>query len=216
MDAEYHAEVTREALGEHFGPGALLQIVGENLAQDSWLRQRTSRSPWHFDNNRIREGLVYVESELCRIVSLVDDPRGGEAQRAAFAHICHAVQDFYSHSNFVDLWLTQHRGPTAAAPDDIDGLDEDLLMHPALRTGRFVLWRDWVYHVPLIRRIARCFQIPADSHEAMHLDSPERGLGFAYALEAARQRTVYEYRRVVRSILAHGGREALDRFHNLV
>ena len=100
------------------------------------------------------------------------------------------------------------------SPDDIDGLDASLMAHPELHTGSFVLWRDWIYYMPLVKRLARRLYVPVGSHEEMHLDSPDRGPEFAYAFAAACRRTQYEYQRAARAILQAGGEDALDRFHH--
>ncbi len=68
-----------------------------------------------------------------------------------------------------------------------------------------MLWRDIIYCIPLLGDLARRIWVPVDSHEAMHLDSPERGPQFVYALEAARQRTDLEYNRAVGTIAKVGG-----------
>ena len=47
----------------------------------------------------------------------------------------------------------------------------------------------------------------------MNLDSSERGPKFAYAVAAARQRTVHEYQLAADAALAAGGATALARFH---
>ena len=101
----------------------------------------------------------------------------------------------------------------SSVQEEIDGLDQSVLTSPALRTGHFVLWRDLVYYLPLVKDVIRRFYIPPNSHEAMHLDSPERGPNFAYAMAAARQRTAQEYRVAADAVLTVGGSEALDRFH---
>ena len=45
-------------------------------------------------------------------------------------------------------------------PHDIDGLDETVLHHPHLRSGHFVLWREAVYYVPLLKDLVRRLYIP--------------------------------------------------------
>jgi hypothetical protein len=70
-------------------------------------------------------------------------------------------------------------------------------------------------YVPLLGALARSIWVPADSHEAIHLDSPDRGPQFVYALAAARQRTAQEYHRAVETIVKAGGQDAVERFHSV-
>lgn len=210
MDRVYHAQITRRALREHFDVSALSQIVAANRAQDDLANQL--RGCLHFDNN-IGKGLAYVESEHARISALTSEPNTGSRQRAALGRLCHAAQDFYAHSNYVRLWLAQNGGLDRTGPQDIDGLDEGLLCSPDLRVGTFYLWRDLWYYVPGLSRLVSALHVPAGSHQAMNLDSPERGPEFDYALAAACQRTQAEYRRAAAGILRFAGPKALDRFH---
>lgn len=212
MELEYHSAVTCEAIGEHFDQTALNQIIEANFSQDSGLNQL--RLEIHFDNNLIPKSLAYIYAEHARIVALAAQPAGGPAQRAALGRLCHTVQDFYSHSNYVDLWLAANGGLATTTPADIDGLDDTLLNHPDLITGNFYLWRDLVFHIPGIRHIARRIYIPPGSHEAMNLDTPAKGPHFAYSLVAACQRTRHEYRRASKAVLAAGGQTALARFQH--
>jgi hypothetical protein len=57
--------------------------------------------------------------------------------------------------------------------------------------------------------------LPADSHEALHLDSPVRGERFYWAMALARQRTLIEYQRAVDAVAQVAGWEAVARFHGV-
>lgn len=212
MDLKYHQQITRRALGAYFDEKALAQIVAANLWQDSPWNQFPNRSYLHFDNNKIAEGLAYVLSEHASIIQMVAGGGKGAAQRAAFGRLCHTVQDFYAHSNYVDLWLRAHGGLQRTQPTQIDGLDPRFLWHPDLKTGTFQIARDFVYYIPLAGWLFRRYRLDPDSHEAMHLDSPQRGPRFAYAFVAACRRTQYEYMRLVGVLAEVGGKEALCEF----
>jgi len=55
----------------------------------------------------------------------------------AFGRLTHTAQDFYSHSNYVDLWMACHPpGRLPARLNRSTPLDEDLVNSPALRSGR--------------------------------------------------------------------------------
>lgn len=203
MLANYHVAVLTEALGQCFSPGALQEIVAANLGQDSPFN--LLRSVIHFDNSLITEGLAYIEEQHSLIVH-AGDPH---VMRAAFGRLSHTAQDFYSHSNYVDLWLKANGGLEKTRREDINGLDLAILNHPDLRTAYFYIWRDFIYYVPLLRRFTRKYFVFPNSHEAMHLDDPSRGPKFPYAIAAAKQRTLAEYERVIRAL----GPERTVRFH---
>ncbi len=213
MLLEYHEIITRDALGEFFAEAALREIIAANFKQDA-LANLLGKPEIHFDNDKIAESLAYIDAEISRMANAVGDTSEIQAiQWDAFGRLCHTAQDFYAHSNYVDLWLAENGGLENTSPTEIDGLDEKLLTHPNLRTGSFHLLRDIVYYIPGIRTLARKIHIPQFSHEAMHLDDPSRGAQFDYAMVAATQRTRFEYRRAVDALSAHGGESALSRFH---
>lgn len=196
MELIYHEQITRSALGAFFGAEALQAIIAANFSQDD-LRNQLGKPHLHFDNDKIAEGLAYVEAEHRQI----QNSRGNVGvQWESFGRLLHTVQDFYAHSNYVDLWLSHNGGLDNTTPDQINGLDRALLNHPDLRTGHFILWRDLVYFVPLLSKLVRRVYVPPNSHEAMHLDFPQRGPQFDYALVAARQRTRHEYDKVLSSL----------------
>lgn len=214
MLARYHIEVTTSALREHFSPEALKAIIAANLKVDNLAG--LLGKPWaHFDNNLIREGHAYIERMRA---AAAEAAANGEGQRAwtAFGRLTHAAQDFYSHTNYVDRWLEKHGGLAATRPEQISGLEPDLLDEAALKSGDFRLIPDVVYYLPGLAPIARRWFVRAGSHEAMHLDSPERGPRFHFSLVAARQRTLHEYERTLKVALAAGGAAAADCFHGTI
>ncbi len=211
MDSRYHEEITRWALEAHFVPQVLVEVVRANLGQDA-LRYQLGRHPhFHFDNNRISEGNAYVESQHAEILELAKEDGGGSRQRRALGRLLHAVQDFYAHANYVDLWLARYERPDGSypPPDAIDPLHPALITHPDLITGTFVFWRDIIYYVPLLGALARRIWVHPTSHEAMNLDSPRQGWRFDYAYAAARTRTLHEWRRAANAVRQAGGQDAI-------
>ncbi len=208
MYGRYHAQATRQILGNVFDTRALRQIIAANVWQDSLQGLFGADPHRHFCDPHLARSWAYVEEEHARIVDLVGQPDAGTRQRAAFGRLLHTVQDFYAHTNYVDLWLAR-----MGWSRDIDGLDAELVVSPELRVGEWVFWRDSLYYIPLVGSLLRRVWLPAGSHEAMNLDSPAQGPRFALALEAARQRTLVEYRRVVAAIAAAGGQAAVLAFH---
>jgi hypothetical protein len=128
--------------------------------------------------------------------------------------LLHTVQDFYAHSNYIEHWVRHRGGNATVTAEVIDALDAASMGHPELYVGDWVLWRDFIYYVPVVGQAMRNVWLAPRSHEAMHLDAPERGPGFALALATARQRTVSEYQRPCEAIGWLGGEEAQWRFHH--
>jgi hypothetical protein len=210
MDAKYHTTLTQMALKDDFGAAALIEVVRANLGQDAIWYQLGNRPHFHCDNNRIAESWAYVEEqhEVILVAGITGDD--GLQMRAALGRLLHTVQDFYAHANYVDLWLATRRGSPRPPAEAINGLDPALLNHPELRTGTTVLLRDVIYYVPLLGKLARKIYVPPGSHEAMNLDSPQRGWKFRYAFVAAHQRTCAEYRRARETLRQIGGESALQ------
>lgn len=212
MDTQYHIETTRQVLGTWFAPHAITQVIRANVAQDSLAGLFGAQAYRHFCDPVIDHSRAYIESEHALIARLAQARAPADRQRAAFGRLLHTVQDFYSHSNYIDLWLTVHGD---GAPDAIDGLDRKLIASPELRVGEWIFWRDSLYYIPVLGRLLRRVWLPPGSHEAMKLDSPAQGPRFRLALATARQRTQVEYRRAVDSIARAGGAMAVQAFHGL-
>jgi hypothetical protein len=110
--------------------------------------------------------------------------------------LIHTAQDFYAHSNYIDLWLSCQPDGALPTPTEVDPVDEDLIHTRALRSGRIYLPLEALYFVrPLRRLILRI--LPRDSHAWMNLDSPEQGPDFKYAFQAAVKRTKIELDKTV-------------------
>ena len=211
---EYHKIITQNAIGKFFGDEAMREIIAANFKQDA-LANLLGKPEIHFDNDKVAESLAYIDAELARMANATgDDTETQTTQWDAFGRLCHTAQDFYAHSNYVDLWLAENGGLENTLHADIDGLDEKLLTHLDLRTGSFHLLRDIVYYIPLIQTLARKIYIPKFSHETMHLDDPSRGAKFDYAIQAATQRTRYEYQRAIDALSTRGSNASAVRlFH---
>ncbi len=211
MRTTFHAQITRDALAGLFEPAALQQVIAANVHQDDLINLVGATPHIHFDAEGFAAASIYIEAEHRRIVMQAPKSEAGPAMRTALGRLLHTAQDFYAHSNYVDLWLAGHGGLERTTPEMIDCLDEEVLSAPELHSGTFAFWRDWVFYVPGLNRVARRIHVPPGSHEAMHLDGPDRGPRFAYALVAARQRTLVEYRRAAAAVREGGGDAALAR-----
>ncbi len=184
-----HEEMTREALGSYFSPRALEIIIAANRKQDA-LSGQIGHDEFHFDNNAIEKGLRYINEQRGFVLASLLSP-GVLSAWIAFGRLTHTAQDFYSHTNYISLWLDQHPG-TPPTPPEVDPVQKSLIQSPSLRSGKIYFPMDVLYFIPFTRSIALKF-LPADSHGKMNLDSPKQGPRFEYARAAAVKRTQYEF-----------------------
>ena len=184
-----HEEMTRESLGEHFSPRALEIIIAANRKQDA-IRGQIGHDEFHFDNNAIEKGLRYINEQRGFVLASLLSP-GVLSAWIAFGRLTHTAQDFYSHTNYISLWLDQHPD-TPPTPPEIDPVQKSLLRSPSLHSGKIYLPMDALYFVPFLRKFALKL-LPEDSHGKMNLDSPAQGPRFEYARAAAVKRTQHEF-----------------------
>lgn len=183
MKSKYHIEMTRNALGDTFTEKALRTIVRANVWQDR-PRNQFGHDYIHFDGSAFEVGQAYIREQKRLIITSLQNKKPLKA-RKAFGQITHTWQDFYSHSNFVRLWLQAH---PEAAPDEIDPSDPAILSSPELRSGVNYGLMEFISMIPLLSKwiVPR---MPADSHAKMNMDGPETGPLFHYAIAAGQKRT---------------------------
>lgn len=184
-----HEEMTREALNGLVSPRALEVIIAANRKQDA-LRQQVGHDEVHFDNNAIEGGFRYIIEQRGYLLASLLSP-GVLSAWIAFGRLTHTAQDFYSHTNYITLWLDQFKG-AVPTPLEVDPVQKDLIESPRLHSGKIYLPMDALYFVPFMREFALKF-LPEDSHGKMNLDSPKQGGRFAYARAAAVKRTRHEF-----------------------
>lgn len=192
-----HKKILRHALGETFSLRALEGITTANLRQDA-LNAQFGHDEYHFDNNVFAGSRAYIEEQRALIKPALE---GGHPLSAweAFGRLTHTAQDFYSHSNYVDLWLVCQPNGMRPAPSEIDPLDDTLIENPSLRSGKFYYPLEALSFVPYLKKWV-IPHLPRDSHAWMNLDSRERGPMFEYAFHAAVKRTRVEYDLTARAI----------------
>ena len=192
-----HAQMMRRAVGDKFSARALLAIIDANVGLDS-VRNQLGHEEFHFDNNAFGRSRAYIESQRALIRPALER---GEALAAwqAFGRLTHTAQDFYSHSNYVDLWLACQ--PNGMVPDaaEIDPLDDSLVENPSLRSGKMYFPLGFLSFVPGVKKLVIPL-MPRDSHASMNLDSAARGPMFEYAFEAAVKRTRFEFETVMKGL----------------
>lgn len=185
-----HAEITRRAVGEMFSPRALEIIITSNIKQDV-LSGQLGHDEYHFDNNAFGKSKAYIEEQRALISSALERAEVEPAWEA-FGRLTHTAQDFYAHSNYIDLWLACRESGMVPSPSELDPLDPDLIDSPALRSGKLYYPLEALTFIPAFKKFVAPL-LPRDSHAWMNLDSAERGPLFAYAFQAAVKRTRHEY-----------------------
>jgi len=197
MLIQYHKSMTRKALSEYFSPRALETILTANIKQDDILTGQIGHDEYHYDNNAIAAADRYLEEQRELTLSALQKGNAPAAW-AAFGRLVHTAQDFYAHSNYVDLWLSRFEkdGQTPPPPPEIAPLMDELVRSPDLHSGKlYYPWEVFAF-IPGVKRLVIPL-LPADSHAHMHLDSSARGERFDYAFEAAVKRTQYEFDKTV-------------------
>jgi hypothetical protein len=184
-----HEEITREALSTNFSPRALEVIIAANRKQDA-LSGQIGHDEYHFDNNAIDAGYRYIKEQRGFVLASLLSP-GVLSAWIAFGRLTHTAQDFYAHTNYINLWLDQHDG-TPPAPPKVDPVQKSLIESSKIHSGRIYLPLDVLYFVPFLREISLAL-LPHDSHGKMNLDSPKQGPRFEYARAAAVKRTQLEF-----------------------
>lgn len=181
--------MTNEALGARMSRRALDTIIAANLNQDSW-QGLIGHDEYHFDNNAIEKTYRYInEQRGVLMASLLVS--GTRPAWNAFGRLTHAVQDFYSHTNYIRMWLDQFNG-AHLTPPEIDPVQKSLIESPSLYSARFYIPMDVLYFIPFLRKLSLMF-LPHNSHGKMNLDSPAQGALFEYARVAAVKRTQHEF-----------------------
>jgi hypothetical protein len=208
MLSSAHIDVMRVALDGLFSTRALEVMIKANIQVDAIWNQ-FGRHELHFDDNAFEKAYAYLADQRSRIQPALAAERTVDAWRA-FGRLTHTAQDFYSHSNYVDLWAARFRDGSLPPADQIDPLDDGLISSPALRSGKPYLPIGILSFVPFLGSVLDR-HMPLDSHAHMHLDSVARGPMFEYAFQAGVKRTRAEYdllRRALPALL-------LSRFRDL-
>ncbi|MGE5777627.1 MAG: hypothetical protein ACM33V_15485 [Chloroflexota bacterium] len=191
-----HIEMNRLALGDRFGARALERINAANIHQDR-VRGQIGHDEYHFDNNAFETSYAYIEAQRALTVSALmanDAP----AAWAAFGRLTHTVQDFYAHSNYVDLWLARQPEGAPPTPPEIDPIDLSVIQSEALRSGK-IYPLEVLTLIPVLKPLILSL-LPRDAHGWMNLDSPERGPRFQYAFHAAVKRTRLEFEKTTQDL----------------
>jgi hypothetical protein len=190
MKSRYHREITRKALADHFSEEALQTIIKANIGQDK-IKYQFGHPYIHFDSNAFEAGFAYISQQEDQLIKNITQERYTPA-REALGRILHAWQDFYSHSNYIRLWVKDH---PEAQPEEIDPADPYCMDNPDLRSGEVYGLMEFLALLPVLTKIITPL-MPDDSHAKMNLDSPDSGDLFSFNKSAAFKRTVMVYERI--------------------
>jgi hypothetical protein len=200
MHPKYHIEITHQALQDLFSDAAMKQIITANLYQDRPAGQ-IGHDEYHFDNNAFEKGYAYIEEQRGLAIASLRSNNAVSAW-AAFGRLSHSAQDFYAHSNYVDLWLAYQSNGSVPPASEIDPVDSSLIDNPALRSGKIYMPLEPFSLIkplsPFVKRL-----LPRDSHAWMNLDSPEQGPRFDFAFQAAVKRTKIEFEKTTVDLPDH-------------
>jgi hypothetical protein len=197
MLQKYHVEILQQALGDIFSPAALAKITRANVYQDR-PRAQLGHDEYHFDNNAFEKSYAYIEEQRELIISSLHEKDTSSAW-SAFGRLTHTVQDFYAHSNYIDLWLALHTNGSRPAPSLVDPVEPAILGSNALRSGKIYFPLEVFSFIRTLKPFVLPL-LPRDSHAWMNLDSPAQGFKFDYALQASVKRTGIEFEKTVKEL----------------
>ncbi|HTP00633.1 MAG TPA: hypothetical protein VMJ64_04610 [Anaerolineales bacterium] len=192
-----HTRIMRRALEGRFSSHALAVVLEANLWVDS-IPNLLGHEELHFDNNAFECSRAYIEQQRATIRPSLERGQPKPAWEA-FGRLTHTAQDFYAHSNYVDLWLACQRDGIVPSASEIDPVDDALIENPSLRSGKMYFPLGLLSFVPGLKRFV-IPRMPRDSHAWMNLDSEARGPMFEYAFHAAVKRTRFEFDDVARTL----------------
>ena len=126
FDAPTHRAITQERLrplratlsngsSVGFSQRALEEVAQANEDTDDTSSAALFHPERHFTNERFAASLTELATNRTTVVNSVKtDPRDGNAARRALGHALHGIQDFYSHSNWVEQGKAAPGGPGGA------------------------------------------------------------------------------------------------------
>ena len=114
MLTQYHIEIMKTALSDVFSPRALAKLIKANLDLDH-LHGQFGHDEYHFDNNAFEKTCAFLETQRALTISSLE-ASDALAAWSAFGRLTHTVQDFYSHSNYITMWLSRFNGNAPPPP----------------------------------------------------------------------------------------------------
>ncbi|MFT3890737.1 MAG: hypothetical protein QM730_03815 [Anaerolineales bacterium] len=195
------------SLGNRFSPRAMAAIIQANVKQDR-LAGQIGHDEFHFDNNAFDKSYAYTEQQRALTISSLNK-KDALAAWSAFGRMTHTAQDFYAHSNYITLWVSRYDGQALPPPPEVDPVDPSLLHSRELHSGKVYLPFELLYFFRPTKAFA-LRHLPRDSHAWMNLDTPEQGIKFDYAMQAAMKKTVIEFEKTTAGLSEEMCRLFLD------
>jgi len=183
MISKYHVEITKKALRFYFSEEALETVINANIRQDQ-IKYQFGHDYIHFDGSAFLEGFNYIDTLNKTILASVNNNAPLQA-RIALGRLLHSWQDFYSHSNYIPLWLNEH--PTAL-PEQVDFDDIAIFHHQKLKSGKNYGIVEFLAMIPGLSALIKPL-MPEDSHARMNMDSYKASNHFEYVYFAALKRS---------------------------
>jgi hypothetical protein len=190
MRPKFHVEITEQALNDYFSATALEKIVEANIYQDR-LAGQIGHDEYHFDNNAFEKSYAYIEEQRTLVITSLQ-AKDAPCAWSAFGRLTHTAQDFYAHSNYIDLWISCQPDGAVPTTSEVDPVDMDLIRSRALRSGKLYLPLEIFSFVKFLKPLVLPL-LPRDSHTWMNLDDPGQGPNFTFAFHAAVKRTKIEF-----------------------
>jgi len=204
----HHVEITRQALAADVSPRALEAIVRANIAQDG-LRYQLGHDHFHFDNNQFEKSYAYIEEQRALVRECLTR---GDAPSAwqAFGRMIHPAQDFYAHTDYIPRWLSRFDGQTPPAPEEVDPVSSDILLHPDLHSGKLYYPLEVLSFIPPLRKFILPL-LPKDSHAHMNHDGHENSPHFDHVFHAAVKRTRLEFEKTMTLLSSELWKQFVDK-----
>jgi hypothetical protein len=197
MLQKYHVEILQRALGDIFSRRALAKIIQANVHQDR-ISAQLGHDEFHFDNNAFEKSYAYIGEQRSLVISSLQTS-DAVAAWSAFGRLTHTVQDFYAHSNYIDLWLALHTNGSRPVPSMVDPVEHAIMASGALRSGKIYYPLDVLSFIRPLKPLVLPL-LPRDSHAWMNIDSPEQGFKFDYVMQASIKRTVIEFEKTTKGL----------------
>jgi hypothetical protein len=194
MIAKYHIEITHLALQDDFSSTALETIIAANIKQDK-ISHMIGHDHIHFDGNAFERGFKYIADQEHIVLQNLQLEVVNNAWQA-LGRICHSWQDYFSHSNYVELWANNNPN---RPPEEIVFDEAEILNHPDLSSGKIYALGELLSMMPGVKTLIKPF-MPADSHARMNLDSPSASPYFYFAYWAAYKATCAAFEKVIHRI----------------
>jgi hypothetical protein len=140
MLTHVHADITEKALRKYFNKGQITAIIHGNIDSDSIAHYfdkvgEPYRKAQHFANVTVAEGVEFVKraesivvDEFVSASKSTGDEKTNNMLKGLYAmgRLFHAVQDFYSHTNWINLtgakkvvWNGSAENPNVKNPENL-------------------------------------------------------------------------------------------------